>query len=177
MSEPFSQLITADTLPAEGRLFHVEADEPARKRVAEALGIAEVPVLSAAIRLKPLAGGLVSAQGEVRADAVQADVVTLEPVRQSIAEPIDVVLRPAEGAGANRPGLGDETSADEADLYFNGRIDLGALAREHLALALDPYPRAPGVEFTPHIEDDPTKDKSPFSALERLKSGDGSSGD
>ena len=38
---------------------------------------------------------------------------------------------------------------------MNGRIDLGQLAAEFLALGLDPYPRKPGVEFAPVVEDFP----------------------
>ena len=45
-------------------------------------------------------------------------------------------------------------------------IDLGALASEFLALALDPYPRKPGVEFEAPAVDD--ADESPFDALAEL---------
>ena len=37
--------------------------------------------------------------------------------------------------------------ADPPDEIGNGRIDLGALTAEFLALGLDPYPRKPGVSF------------------------------
>ena len=33
------------------------------------------------------------------------------------------------------------------DEIVNGKIDLGAVAAEFLALGLDPYPRKPGVDF------------------------------
>ncbi len=42
---------------------------------------------------------------------------------------------------------------DPPDPIVNGRIDLGQLAAEFLALGLDPYPRKPGVEFAPVVED------------------------
>ena len=44
------------------------------------------------------------------------------------------------------------------DVYHDGRIDLGAIVGEHLALGLDPYPRSPGVAFAGHIEDEPDAD-------------------
>jgi hypothetical protein len=47
-----------------------------------------------------------------------------------------------------------------------GRIDLGGVITEFLALALDPYPRKPDVSFQPAIEE---KDPSPFAALAALK--------
>jgi hypothetical protein len=56
-------------------------------------------------------------------------------------------------------------------VYYDGRIDLGAIAAEHLALGLDPYPRAPGAEFADHIED-AARETSPFAALGLLKKED-----
>jgi uncharacterized metal-binding protein YceD (DUF177 family) len=59
---------------------------------------------------------------------------------------------------------------DPPDPIIAGRIDLGALVTEFLALSLDPYPRKPGVEF----EDAPTApddrlEESPFAKLAALK--------
>ena len=51
----------------------------------------------------------------------------------------------------------------------SGEIDLGAIAVEHLALGLDPYPRARGRRVPGHIEDEAGPADSPFAALERLK--------
>ena len=55
---------------------------------------------------------------------------------------------------------------DPPDPIVDGRIDLGALAVEFLALALDPYPRKPGAEFTPPPEEAPPD--SPFDALPEM---------
>ena len=56
---------------------------------------------------------------------------------------------------------------DEPDPIVDGKIDLGALAAEFLALGLDPYPRKPGAEFAaPVAEED---DDSPFAPLTELK--------
>ena len=35
------------------------------------------------------------------------------------------------------------------DEIVNGQIDLGAITAEFLVLGLDPYPRKPGVDFSP----------------------------
>jgi len=44
------------------------------------------------------------------------------------------------------------------------------VAAEFLALALDPYPRKPGVEFeSPQPEAEPDEKASPFAALAKLK--------
>ncbi len=63
-----------------------------------------------------------------------------------------------------------------------GRIDIGELVAQNLSLALEPYPRKEGVEFTPILEDvgpdtlsltedtppEPPR-QNPFAALSRLK--------
>jgi hypothetical protein len=58
---------------------------------------------------------------------------------------------------------------DPPDPIVNGRIDLGALASEFLALGLDPYPRKPGVEFKSLTEDADDARPSPFAVLGKLK--------
>ena len=56
---------------------------------------------------------------------------------------------------------------DPPDPIVDGKIDLGALAAEFLALGLDPYPRKPGVAFDPP-EPQGGRD-SPFAALAEPK--------
>jgi hypothetical protein len=67
--------------------------------------------------------------------------------------------------------LEQEGDEDPPDPIVDGRIDLGALAAEFLALGLDPYPRKPGAAFA-GAEPEPERD-SPFAALARLKGGEG----
>ena len=58
---------------------------------------------------------------------------------------------------------------DPPDLIVNGLFDLGALAAEFLALALDPYPRKPGVSFVETApEAEGPESVSPFAALRKI---------
>jgi hypothetical protein len=56
----------------------------------------------------------------------------------------------------------EEFDADVEEIF---QVDLGEAAAEQLGLALDPYPRMPGVEM-PAAEDEP--EPHPFAALRRL---------
>jgi uncharacterized metal-binding protein YceD (DUF177 family) len=169
-AKPLSFSIRADEVPAAGRHYRVEATEAERRTLAEELGIPEVKALAADIDGRLLAEGAISLRGNLTASVVQTDVVTLEPVEQSVEEEVDLTLVPAEKAEEAPPGPvpagSDEQESPE--LFQNGRIDLGALVGEHLALGLDLYPRAPGVEFSGHVEDD-AAESSPFAALGKLR--------
>ena len=86
------------------------------------------------------------------------------------AETLRAEASRAEAARKAAPApaaLEEEGDEDPPDLIVDGRIDLGALAAEFLALWLDPYPRKPGAAFEPG-EEEAGRD-SPFAALARLR--------
>ena len=168
---PFSRSISINDVPAAGRRFQVEADEEDRRRLAEDLDLLEIAKLAADVEVRPAEGRAFTVRGTIDAAVVQTDVVTLEPVAQIVTEDIDVRIAPAErpAAASGRQHEPLDVELEGADVYRNNRIDLGAIAREHLAMALDPYPRGEGVEFPPHIEDRSSPAKSPFAVLLDLK--------
>jgi len=110
----------------------------------------------------------------VRAEVTQACVVTLEPVSSFVESAFHRELV-FVGSGRHRQGSeaglevvveGDvEEGPEEIDSLH---VDLAAPALEEFALALDPYPRRPGVEFAPKNRD-PDHRESPFAALKDLK--------
>jgi uncharacterized metal-binding protein YceD (DUF177 family) len=160
--------VRADEVPAAGRRFRVEADEAERRALAAELGISEVVELAAEFDVRPTAGEAFSVRGSLAATVVQSDIVTLEPLRQTIDERIELTLVAAEENAPETSLPVDPEASEERDVFHNGRIELGRLAREHLAVGLDPYPRAPGVEFADHVEDG-SLEASPFAALAKLK--------
>ena len=170
--QPLSFPVPVAQIPAGGKHLHLEADAVQRRAIAEALEIVDVTTLAAEVDVRPVGAGAFSVRGTLNASVVQTDVVTVEPVRQEVSEEIDLTLVPAEeSASPSRPaGVDiDEEATDERDVYHGGRIDLGEIVYEHLAVGLDPYPRSPGVEFSGHVEDNEDATKSPFAALAALK--------
>lgn len=171
-AEPFSHLLLARDIPAAGKRVRIAADESELKPLAEALGIPAVAALSADLDIQPLASRGYRVRGRLEASVVQTDVVSLDPVAQVVVETIDVTLLPEEGSRSRAPRdeiLVDVGEEDGPDLFRNGRIDLGVIVREHLALGLDPYPRAPGTDFVGYVESDPAADPSPFAALAAIR--------
>ena len=171
-AEPLSYPVLVADVPAGGRRYHFDADAQSLSQLAEMLGIPAVPALRAEFEVRPAHGGAFRVRGKVVGSVVQTDVVTLEPVEQAVDEEVDLTLVSAQDAGGGRrrarEELVDAAEPDGPDLFHDDRIDLGIIAREHLALGLDPYPRAPDSDFSGYIEDD-TPLPSPFAALKSLK--------
>lgn len=141
MTPEFSRPADAETVSDQARRVEVEADEAERRRLAGRFRLQSIGFLKAEITLQRRAGVL-HAEGRVVADVVQSCVVTNDPMPARVDAPFAV--RFAEDAFAPAAEDEFELSADECDTLpiVDGRIDLGELAAETLALALDPYPRS-----------------------------------
>lgn len=142
--------------------------------VAEALDLVACDRLVAAYRLRPIGGGRYRLTGEIEADVVQSCVVSLEPVRSEITASVDEEFWPPELLPQATSGLEGEQEALAAliaEPIVDGRLDVGRLVYEHVATALDPYPRKEGVELPDgHAEShSETARDNPFAVLARLK--------
>lgn len=167
---PLSRLVAVDRLPAGGQTVVVEATEAECAGLAEIYDIEAVKAVRAVLTVKPWRRSGARVTGTVDADVVQACVLTLDPVDEHVSETIAATFLPAEEITEPSADEEIEIQPDEDDPPepLEGRnVDLGALVAEHVAIGLDPYPRAPGAVFEPHIEDDPDADRppSPFAAL------------
>ncbi len=165
----FSRPLGVGSLPREGLGRRIAADAEERAALARRFGLVDIAELGAEFSIVP-AGRNVRVTGRVRADVTQTCVITLEPIPAHVEEAVDVLFAPAPRDRADRIAHAEETltldGEDEPDPIVDGRIDLGALAAEFVALGLDPYPRREGAEFSAaEAEDD---EETSFSALARL---------
>ncbi|MCX7341699.1 MAG: DUF177 domain-containing protein [Hyphomicrobiales bacterium] len=183
---PISHAVVVESIPAKGRTVVIAPGAAERSAIARALRIIAVDALSADFRLQR-EGHRVRIKGTLSAEVTQACVISLEPVAESISEDIEVVYAPKEEADAAMRAAGlppdgdDEAMLEMAgidlamlndpdalpDPIEGGRIDLGVLTYESLAVALDPYPRKPGAVFEAPAE--PEGFGSPFAVLKSLK--------
>ena len=112
--------------------------------------------------------------GSFSADARQICVVTLEGFAVHVADEFDIYfVRPSDLPNEEGDMIdpGDEESLEP---LVSPEIDLGELLAQHMALALDPYPRRPGVDVQPGAAaaDDPNLAReadNPFAILGQLK--------
>lgn len=162
---PWSDRVRLDQIGV-GLTRRLEADAETRARVADALGLLELSALTADVSVKPAGAGW-RLEGRVRASLAQACVITLEPVPADIDTAFSVDLVEAGAIEPNSRVIeADPEGPDGPDVVEDGGVDLAAYAVEHLALALDPYPRKPGAVFEPPAGE---AEPSPFAVLAQLK--------
>lgn len=188
--------LSVTDVPQDGLDVELVADEDVRRQLASENGLVSLGALSARLHVARRGKGGLRVEGEVRARVNQTCVVTLEPFESDIVEPVDVEFEPEREKPAPEPRkpesrkperrtrhkapepvLEDETGMDDLDApdtIVDGRIDLGALASEFLALGIDPYPRKPGAAFE-EPKAGPER-VSPFAGLAALADKPGTKG-
>jgi uncharacterized metal-binding protein YceD (DUF177 family) len=170
MAPEFQRPVALARIPPEGREQALRATPSECAALAQRFGIVAVNRFAAALRLVPEPGGGVAIEGHIDAEVVQDCVITLEPVIQAVREAVHLrILGPGESPSD------DPEAPDDVDAP-GGVADLGEALAEQLALALDPYPRAPGAvlpeEVTPQpAVDEPAAERpaSPFAGLAVLR--------
>ncbi|MBP0446859.1 DUF177 domain-containing protein [Roseomonas sp. SSH11] len=164
MKREFSRSLRPATIGAEGRQERLEAGPEERAALAARLGLISLDSLSAELELTPAPGSVLRVRGVMRAEVVQACVVTLEPVPQRIEETLDWRILPS----GEEPSDELDDGPDEIESEPDGSVDVGEALAQSLSLALDPYPRAPDAQLPAEAKDEAG---SPFAALQGLKGG------
>jgi uncharacterized metal-binding protein YceD (DUF177 family) len=146
-----SRPVRLDEPGALDRDYRIEATPDERAALARRFDLRALESLRARVRLEEAAegGALVRLDAALEAAVVQTCVVTLEPVPAHITATFRRLYDP-QGMPAAEPGE-EEFLALDADEppepLAGGLLDLGEAVAEQLALELDPFPRAPGVDF------------------------------
>ncbi len=178
----FSRRVPVSRIGAGGLEQRVEADADECRALAQRLQLPAVASLSCRFRLSPPLHGDVDAEAELRAEVTQVCVVSLEPFEATVSERFALRFVP-EPVAAAPGGTPEDGGDDDLDLaapdelaYAGDAIDLGEAAAQQLALALDPYPRMPGVTRPPEAPAEVPGDEAsgpphPFAALARLRGG------
>lgn len=181
MTQPeFSLRIAFAEVPASGKELRFEADETARKKLAARMGLLELRRLVGVANVKPYRKEGLTLDCHFEADVVHSCVVTLDPVDQHVDETFrqrylpetQLDLPSSKAPDSQREVAVDIEAEDAPEPLSSGGIDIGEVVAEHLALALDPYPRKPGVSFDAPSEEAGDASESrpnPFAALEKLK--------
>lgn len=166
--------------PKQGLERKLRATEAECRAIAEALDILACMSFAVRLTVRARAGGRYFVTGRFDADIEQACVVTLEPIRFHLSESFAGEFCPAADLAQAAPpdAYFDPDGADEPMPVRDGLLDVGQLAYEHLALAVDPFPRRADAEPVaiergpaggPTIGSAQPGQPNPFAALAKLK--------
>jgi len=167
----FSRLVSIETIGPKAQIRKIEAGEEERRRLSERFGLVAIHGLSATLELSRPAGDMVRAKGHLVADVVQSCVVTLAPVPAHIEADFACTF-----AGGGRPEAEvefDPLAEEDVEALTGEDIDIGETVAQQLAIALDPYPRAPGAAWPDHARPEAggagESREKPFGGLEKLR--------
>jgi len=160
---------------AEPLIGRIEATAQEREQLAELFGIESLESFTFEYKLQPVATDCAHLSGEIHAELTQLCILTLEPVQETVDETVSLDCWPQARIGRENAG-GPEPDpqglpADPPAPIINGKINVGALAGEILASAINPYPRKDGAEFAwDDPKDEDGEPSGPFAELAKLKS-------
>ena len=160
MIPEFHRPLSLDRIGPHGLDTTVEASPAECDALAVRMQVPAVLAVSCAFHLIREGKDKILARGVLRVAVTQTCVISLDDFDVLMEEAFQVRFVPSGEESADI----DPDSDDE--IPFEGNmIDLGEAVSEQLGLALDPYPRLPGIEM-PEVEEEP--DPHPFAGLRRL---------
>lgn len=166
---PFEKFVELSALSEAGMDVVLAPSETERAQIAEWSDVSAVPIFEAKVTLKRLSPSRFSYVASLKAQVIQPCSVTLDPVTQTIEEKFTRELHLTHAARHRpelvelAPGAGEDEAPEEIE---SPRYNVAGPVLEEFSLAIDPYPRAPGVAYEPPAEEKP---ESPFAVLAKLK--------
>jgi uncharacterized metal-binding protein YceD (DUF177 family) len=139
----FARPQRVDSIGDDARAVEIDADAEERVALAKRFDLIAIEKLTGKFTIRRDAAGIV-AEGRVAATVTQACSITGDPLPATVDEPVALRFVAEEDAGQDEVELGD--SDIDVIPYDGGTIDLGEVAAETMALALDPFPRGPNAE-------------------------------
>jgi uncharacterized metal-binding protein YceD (DUF177 family) len=178
---PITLVTNLGRLGQAGDSIGFAADAEQRAALAKFADILSVEKFAAHIELKKISPTHYGVSYRLTAEISQACVVTLEPLVARIGKDFSRELQFApqlrrgpskdEKAKEGKELVVGALEDDEPEVIESLQYDLAGPLVEEFVLAIDPYPRAPGVEFAAPA-DAQDKPQNPFAALKDLKRGD-----
>jgi len=145
----FSRPLDVSDVPAEGLSRALRATQEECQALCRRFDLAGLQALAADIRIAPARGPegepALRFEAAIHAEVTQICVVTLKPFQTEVAEAFTILFQLA--AGQEEEPAEEDFGDDMTELLEAAEIDAGELVAQHLALALDPHPRAPGAEW------------------------------
>lgn len=153
----FEKKITCDVVVVglEGQTEYIlEASDQELSALAERFDVEKIYSFKADLMVYP--GEIIRIQGKIEALTRRQCVISLEDFDEKMNEIFEVLY-------ADDPPAESDEIIDKVD---KGRIHLGEIVAEQYGLALNPFPKKPGVQ-NPYVEQEEEK-QHPFADLKKI---------
>ncbi|HAI31107.1 MAG TPA: hypothetical protein DCM48_16515, partial [Thalassospira sp.] len=163
----FSRIVKTEEMVSGKEKLVVEANEKERAALAERFELVSINSLRAELEVKTASNGEVTVRGPMSAEIVQNCVATLEPVPETVEDTVEVLFSPhvSEDDMPSNPDDLENLSEEELmalleqpEPLVDGKIDLGEVVAQFLAVAMDPYPRKDDAELPESIQSEEEAD-------------------
>tara|TARA_R110002074_G_scaffold19326_4_gene61579 strand:- start:639 stop:1148 length:510 start_codon:yes stop_codon:yes gene_type:complete len=163
----FSRPISLADIDRHRTTHRIDATADEARALAERLGVVAVHNLRAELIVAKRRGA-VTVFGTFQTEIEQVCVVTIDPFTTQVSGDIDEVYREI---AESEPQAEVEVDLETPEPLEGDTVDLGELVVQHLALVIDPHPRAPGADLAdldaPEEEGDDLS--HPFASLAKLQ--------
>jgi len=164
----FSRPIELNRIGSTELCDDLVANPAEREALARRFGLLALDRLTASLRIRRVGRSVVRLDGDYVAEVTQSCVVTLAPVRSRIVDSFTQLYAPP-GKAVEAEVVIDAEAEDPAETLHGEILDLGEAVAQQLAVAIDPYPRAPDARLEAGGPEDEAEATSPFAALAALK--------
>ena len=169
MQKDFSYPLKIEDINQGEQTYKLRANKAQLETLREILQIPAVNYFEADIKLtKKKKKGILDVSGEVRAGLTLISVISLDEFEKEYKSNFSLTYDTNATYEQIRE-MDEDIEDDIPDIVIDGKIDLGDIAIEQLALVMEDHPRKDGEEFTSVIEDDSPVRENPFAVLSKLK--------
>jgi len=174
----FPRPIDVSDLPAHGLDISVQATLAECEALCRRFGLEELRALKARVRVErardPDGGAAIRVRAVLHGEVLQQCVVTLEPFPVEVDEEFAILFQFSATEPGGSGDLEDIMAEDLPEPLDTPEIDVGELVAQHMALALDPYPRSPGAALESSTDEAQIpglvlRPDNPFAKLGQLK--------
>lgn len=166
ITHEFSRTVETSRLGDEDIVREISARPDECATLADRFGLIAIERLAARLSLHRTPNGALRLRARLSANVIQSCVVTLVPVPARIEEEFTLLYMPDAPSGSNEVVDVDAATEDAVEPWPGRTLDIGEAVAQQLALALDPYPRAPRAAVDPRwTTGAPVSGDRPFAKL------------
>ncbi len=185
MENEWSHFIESERVSEKPWVIELVLGDEAKPALVKRLGLHGIDNMKAELRLqRQQVNKVIHITGRITANLQQKCVVSMEPVEEHVEDEFEAWYAEPNQAVSFTKARRERMSAkeqeeqpileefDDPEPVIDGKIDLGELVTQYLSLALNPYPRAEGVDYKAEasleVAEEGTYD-NPFAALKDWK--------